>query len=429
MRGLSSWIVPGSLVVLFLAPTTARAHGEVAAGRRVFVQGGQVVGGEVTYGWLFLDGQTPLWTAEEALTEGTPHAQVIKWSHYTRDGRLLAGTFSGLHVSTDYGCSWTEIEGVAVGHHIPGFSVSPTDPARLYASTSSGAGDNGVLISEDEGRTWRKVDPGRPDTPFYKRIVATTTALLVDGNTLETQERFLVRSFDGGESWSAAPLDLSGYRDIRLVGRSSDGSTAFLAAEPADAAGTQILLASTDGFDTARTLGTFGDPDAPKRIDAVTDFAGRYFVILDNDRLVSGPEGGPFEPVDGGPSRCLDPDSQPGVLWGCGQLRDRFHFLSTADGTRWEGQVAYEDVLPRTCPEGTPGAEANATNWGDVRSLGVGRDPGGEPDGGGADGAAPGEVPPAGCCTASTARGPAGLVALVLLFGALRPPRRRWPRR
>ena len=145
-------------------------------------------------------------TQWEQMTNGLPaecHVPCITVDPH--DGnRVYAGTQEGPYVSTDGGTSWRRLDFPHRDLQVWGIAVHPGNANKLYVGTSP----LGVFISDDAGASWRRArgvdladvadmrgfrnrvmrfafNPTRPEEMF--------AALEVRG---------VIRSTDGGESWS-----------------------------------------------------------------------------------------------------------------------------------------------------------------------------------------------------------------------------------
>src|SRR3954454_13009289 len=70
---------------------------------------------------------------------------------------IAGGDVSGLHRSTDFGNTWTQVNtGIAGIDQLKVASVafSPTTVGEIFAAVGDEGRDGGVLVSEDAGLTW-----------------------------------------------------------------------------------------------------------------------------------------------------------------------------------------------------------------------------------------------------------------------------------
>ncbi len=131
--------------------------------------------------------------------------------------RLFLGHFpGGFFVSPDGGRTWRS-SNLGVGNDgLFSLAAHPDDPARLFAGSY-----NGILRSDDGGATWRDSSVGMPpeqwtfavviDERDPARMYATTKNGQNKGfceRNLDTFCGLLMRSTDGGESWSRAMAGL-----------------------------------------------------------------------------------------------------------------------------------------------------------------------------------------------------------------------------
>ncbi len=124
-------------------------------------------------------------------------AQVIVSPAYARKPVLFARTFEGgLHRSVDGGQSWTWINGYSrhLDERAYTLALSPdfASDQTVYMSTGQAGGQ--VLVSRDAGDSWKPMAGG------------SAYALYVSGNAIFGifERQGLMRSMDGGQSWSSA---------------------------------------------------------------------------------------------------------------------------------------------------------------------------------------------------------------------------------
>ncbi len=115
-------------------------------------------------GALYSENRGRAW---QPINQGLPREQVWPFDqkHYRRftsfsldrrnTHRLAATTSSALYTSRDAGRTWTEVglsHPVKSKDYLTAVSFDPDQPRRIYLGTSF----NGLFVSEDDGRTWRK---------------------------------------------------------------------------------------------------------------------------------------------------------------------------------------------------------------------------------------------------------------------------------
>ena len=147
----------------------------------------------------------------EQLSKGLPepaHVQAIT-VHPTNADIIYIGTQDGPYRSRDGGDAWERLAFPERGLQVWSIAVDPTNPRRLYAGTSP----VGVFRSDDGGDTWRRlsnaVQQERVKMPFACRVMR----LAIDASRPETvwaalEVGGIMRSDDGGESWTDCSADL-----------------------------------------------------------------------------------------------------------------------------------------------------------------------------------------------------------------------------
>jgi len=129
---------------------------------------------------------------------------------------IVYGHFRGLQRSTDGGRTWEMAKGI-----IQPFSLS-TDPMResvLYAATQ-----NGVMVSEDTGDTWKGLSPqleGGAVSAFVISPDAKST--LAFSETLDG----MAKSVDGGLTWQKLGEVFGGHTVLHIAFSKTDTATAF----------------------------------------------------------------------------------------------------------------------------------------------------------------------------------------------------------
>ena len=122
---------------------------------------------------------------------------------------VFAGTADGVYRSIDRGKSFTRTKFPDTGTQIWSILHDPADPKLMLAGASPVA----VYRSEDGGESWKRMpDPGMPDRakmPFACRVMRFAASTRRAGEVFAALEvNGVMRSTDGGESWSDCSDDL-----------------------------------------------------------------------------------------------------------------------------------------------------------------------------------------------------------------------------
>src|SRR6056297_1715190 len=153
-------------------------------------------------GALYSENRGRAW---QPVNHGLPREQVWPFDkrHYRRftsfsldsqdTHRLAATTSSALYTSSDAGRTWAEVRlsyPVKSRDYLTAVSFDPEQPQRIYLGTSF----NGLFVSEDEGRSWRKeseyLDELYRGAGFYEEI---TDLTMVPGLS---KQLFIASGFD-----------------------------------------------------------------------------------------------------------------------------------------------------------------------------------------------------------------------------------------
>ena len=171
---------------------------------------------------------------------------------------------------------------------ITSISESPLQEGMLYVGTDDGL----IQISEDGGNTWRKIEvgsiPGVPRTAFVNDIKADlhdakTVYVCLDNHKFGDFRPYLVKSSDGGKSWSSLSSDLPDRLLLwRIVQDHESPGLFFLATEFG------VYFTVNGGERWIRIMGgaptiSFRDLAIQRREnDLVAASFGRSFFVLDD---------------------------------------------------------------------------------------------------------------------------------------------------
>jgi photosystem II stability/assembly factor-like uncharacterized protein len=171
------------------------------------------------------------------------------------DGGLLVANSSGLRLSRDQGCTWSDV-GQMETTNTPALAADPNDANRVFVATYDG--DNpGLHETRDAGASWSlsyATEAGdyvgslliAAEDPTYVYATVATYGMMLPAHSL-------LRTRDGGESWERRPLPLN-EKDYmaRVVAVSPDDPDTLLVYTVANSPGldSSRLLVSRDGGDT-----------------------------------------------------------------------------------------------------------------------------------------------------------------------------------
>lgn len=139
-------------------------------------------------------------------------------------GKLLIANSEGLRASVDRGCTFTAA-GALTQLSVPSMVQDPATPRRVYVTTS-GVGEGGVRVSDDEGETFTTLLEA-PDDDFLGSLAIApsdplrlyTSAIVLHKDTPTfTYSYYVARSVDGGKTWTKAEVALTDdERDVTLL--------------------------------------------------------------------------------------------------------------------------------------------------------------------------------------------------------------------
>lgn len=137
----------------------------------------------------------------------------VKVLAFTEDGKngILAGTDSGLYRSYDISKGWEKLPlGDGINDNIFVIHISPKDPQTIWIGTAA----SGVVVSNDDGKTWTKVNGVPQDSPISS--IATDPQKPERVYVGSTQAFWLSR--DSGQSWQrrGGNLPLGNYTSILI---------------------------------------------------------------------------------------------------------------------------------------------------------------------------------------------------------------------
>lgn len=135
------------------------------------------------------------------------------------DGALLAGIYAGIARSTD-ACDFKRTLGMTNRQASPDFALAASQPGRaigvMVQLLEGGERENQLYRSEDDAKTWAPLGPPLPDSI---RAVVTVDIAPSDANRVYLSglgpdgAGVLLRSDDGGETFTATPVPIDASHD------------------------------------------------------------------------------------------------------------------------------------------------------------------------------------------------------------------------
>lgn len=408
-----------------LAGTAIFAHGSIPNAHQVTSRAGTPaeLWVETTFGLVVSrdEGTTWDWICEEAVGYAV-HAGI----HVAPSGRVFAATFDGLFVSDDGGCTWSKSP-LFANLSPTDVHALPSDPARMFITTSRYMSTNGLFRSDDSGSTWT-LSMLKSDTLFFSAARAAPSLpgrIYVSAWWAATAATMkLFRSDDGGDTFTDIDLSAAVPKGAFTVWAVHPSNPDVLLASVAQTAapGTTILLRSDDAGATFAQVLT---SDAELNGVSFSMDGSRVFVGSDSGFFRSADGGKMFEKLAAPTTRASPFVSAADVLYATGsQLKDGFALARSSNSGATFTPVLQLSAIrgPLECPAGSTAqlecpkywpvvkAALGATEAMDAGTSGA-VDAGPEPD----------PSPPPGCgCGAAAAGMSLWMLVTVLLAAAAR---------
>ena len=263
------------LAVEVCAVSQAAAHGRPPEVTQITMGSSNDAVVATTRGLLFGDPGARRWSllCSEAfgVTTGLPYriAQLP-------NGQLYVASVGGMRVSDDQGCSWRPHP--SLGElDVTYLFQEAARPERIYV-TVFGGGEGGIRASDDGGDTFRVLYRASASEFLNSLEVAAGNSNQIYATLSTTEELprlFVLRSSDGGATWSRTELrDAEDVIDVGVLAiNPADAGELLLRVRYADAWDGDGLLWSRDGGQSFTQLGHFGRvADATFTSDGLTSY-------------------------------------------------------------------------------------------------------------------------------------------------------------
>lgn len=328
------------------------AHGELQSGELPFIVGGEIVGGQTTWGVITAGGDGLRRVCDESFP-------LVRFVHRRPNGTFLVGADDGLHETTD-ACSYTKLATAVAERSASAVAVHAT--GAMLVTTSALDSSNSIYRSEDGGATFVEVLTPRDDLLLFDvSFNAAGDRAIASGTDLDTTTEtgvgvpVVLRSDDGGVTFQDVSADLQTFSFVRALGFDVDDQAALLGG--VDEIGEGALLRLDAETSTPELLSTF-----PSEITHAVTFEGSRFVLARGGAAFFKQDAGvgPFVAIGDNftaPTDCLFAADDGASLIGCGRggfLSIGLFAQSFDGGLTWETAIDF-DVPYRVCPDDSPG--------------------------------------------------------------------------
>lgn len=370
------WIVLVALVVGLLAAPAARANGRFPASNAVVFDphDAKTVLVRATFGLLVTrdGGGSWRWICERAIGfSGMEDPTYV----VTPKGTLVGGTFSGIAVSRDGGCSFA-FAGGANTHVLSDLAMRPdggiVGVTSVYAKAGDGGSlyDNHLVVSKDDAQSFAVVGGPIDPTLLVESVEVTESDPVrlymsaVRGEGAARTAAFLV-SYDGGMSWIERRFDLVGGETapfIANVDPKNADRVYVRTAGPVDAR-TRLLVTDDAGKSWRKVL----DSASPLLGFALSADGGRVFAGA-REGVWSGPTD-TFALTKGSSAEVQCLGVAGATLWACSTERSGFVVGASRSGGRsFDAKLHLEDIEgPLECPPSSSVAEQCVAEWPKLR--------------------------------------------------------------
>lgn len=348
------------LLLLLSAPVRAHAGAEITA------IDWNPSGVEASFGLLLPSEQGLDWVCHEAvttpislLTPGYAHSPAGVWLATVPNRAQAREEEFTLYRSED-GCAWDTVAGVAP--FIVSAVVWVDEQVAVGVTADLEPGNNGILRSSDGGRSWSEVQPWEGER-LSVGVVASGSDVWTASFVVDAPDQAQVHhSEDGGQSWTAIDLNLS-----KVAPESGTLSVKVLAADEENAwvgvgvsGGHQLFRVNAQA--QGRVHGEDGS-----LIDGGVDTRGGVWIVEGTRDLLYAEDGVTFTAIEGGiPAIGVGMDGELAMLSASAVLTDQLVFSFTPEGAL-EVMYGPSDVVgPLDCPAGTEGAEICSPLWSQV---------------------------------------------------------------
>jgi hypothetical protein len=344
------------LVAALVAPKAARANGRFPATGGLATQANnpQRMIAETTFGALLTTdgGVTWHWTCELNIGYTGIFDPVYA---FTSTGAILATTPDGLAISRNDGCDFN-VAGAPLGDQWIG-DVTLGPDGSIWAATATGAQQNDVYVSHDDGMTFAPT--GLPfSAGWWKSVRVAPTdmqRIYVSGYQLGgvgmPPSPLLFRSDDGAMTWTPIPFDFMGESQLKILAVSPINEDVLFAR--IDTSVTDYLLRSDNGGMSWTQVLSIDDNITAFtiRADGMTAIMG----TINTGAQISTDAGLTWTPITTPkpPKMACITERSDGVLFACGANwnPDNMAIARSTDGMNWTKVMRFVEIADQfQCP-------------------------------------------------------------------------------
>ncbi len=294
----------------------------------------------------------------------------VVWAELDGQGRVLVGGQDGVFVTSNWGCTWSALDGPPSAAPVHAMTRSPDSGRPLLLATASVGTQNAIYHSPDGGLSWQAL-PGTEGASVYTSLVWSRAAqrhVAVSAAVDEGSAPTLHIGDASGQSWTTLPLPWGAEALPRVLTALGESQVLVALWEPnngtmAHTATDNVLdpLAGDEGRDSLWVV-SLGDgqaqpwaesPEGVRWLSAVAEDSQRVWLTDYTDTLFVG-DGAQVEPVSLDLRACVFENPADGLVWLCGERPYPYIFYTSGDGGIWEGKMAFVDVVLAECQADEP---------------------------------------------------------------------------
>ncbi|MBX3225052.1 MAG: hypothetical protein KF795_31335 [Labilithrix sp.] len=371
-----SWIFLVALVAVLLSAPSARANGRFPASNAVVFdpRDPKAVIVRATFGLLVTrdGGDSWRWICERAI--GFSGMEDPTYT-VTPKGTLVGGTFSGIAVSRDGGCTF-DFAGGPGAHVLSDLAMRPDGAivgiTSVYAKAGDGGSlyDNHLVVSKDDAQSFAVAGGPIDPTLLIESIEVTPSDPVrlymsaVRGEGDKRTAAFLV-SYDDGMSWVERRFDLVGGETAPFIANVDPNHADRVYVRTAGPVDAQTRLLVTD--DAGKSWKKVLDSASPLLGFALSPDGKRVFAGAREGLWSSPTDTFAFTKGSSAEVQCLG--ASGALLWACSTERSGFVVgASRGTGRSFDAKLHLEEIKgPLECPPSSSVAKQCTAEWPKLR--------------------------------------------------------------